>query len=183
MRKICKILLPLLAFVIPGNKAFSNANIETQNNEDQFNNNEDSSVKKQRPILYKFVSGDNSIIQFIKHTSHRSHRSHRSGSTGGSGKSRSSSSRSSSTYIAPVTTEPDYNVNYDNPRYAEEKYAYAYTDLNVRRGPSLESGLVISIKKDTKVTILSRKEMPWVKIEVYGYEGYVNAKYLKYNLQ
>jgi hypothetical protein len=52
--------------------------------------------KRKTPILYKFFSEDNKIIQFIKHTSHRSHSSHRS--------HRSHRSHYSSSYITDNST-------------------------------------------------------------------------------
>lgn len=170
MKSIRKLLLPLLVFLIPTKKTYANVQVSSVNEEDMINI--EDKEKRKTPILYKFFSEDNKIIQFIKHTSHRSHSSHRS-----------HRSHYSSSYITDNSTlkkESDYNKDYDNPENANKVYAYAYRDLNVREKPDASSALITTIKKDTKVRILSRISTPWFKIEVNGYTGYVNSKYLYY---
>jgi len=177
MKKIQKLFLPLLAFLIPSKKPF--ANVQIPLTDEMSLTDIERNGKEKTPILYKFFSEDNKIIQFIRHSSHRSHRSHSSGSYGNSKKHYS---HYSSSYGSDDSTkkEPANTKKYSNPEYTNKEYAYASQDLNVRKEPNASSELVTSIKQDTKVKILSQDSDPWFKIEVNGYTGYVNSKYLYY---
>lgn len=50
--------------------------------------------------------------------------------------------------------------------------------LNVRKGPGTSYAIVTSIKKDTKVEVLSKETNGWMKIKAGEKTGYVNSKYL-----
>lgn len=178
MKKITKLFLPVLAFLTPSQNTFASIQKNMQQTK-----SEDIKIEavtkdeKKYPALYKFFL-NSKISQFVRHSSHSSHSSHQSHASHTSGSYGSSSKSYSSDNEYGV---PDHNESVDSSVYPNEEYAYAEIDLNVRSNASSESEIVTSITKGTKVKILSKELYPWYRISVTGFEGYVNAKYLKYN--
>jgi len=181
MKKIIKLLLPILAILIPQEKSYASLNINDNKVDKDNLITSDEKKDKKNNILYKFFN-ENKNIQFIKHSSHKSHSSHSSHRSGSYGSSSYSDTYSNTTdaYSSTVNTNNDYNKDYDNLENLNKVFAYAYMDLNVRSDHNSDSKILTTIKKGTKVKIDSREFSPWYKISVNEYTGYVNYKYLYY---
>lgn len=73
-----------------------------------------------------------------------------------------------------VTEEPVVETEIERVEEVEEVVIVAVSLLNVRKEPSLSSDIVRTVTKDTKLTVLGRKN-GFIKIN----DGYVAAAYVK----